>query len=145
MPQEKRVRFANDYKIPQNYIEVLLSDKKRSEYFDKLAELDKKYSIGLNTIANLMVNKNLDQEYPEPELFIKKLLEITKKDYSTTDENTNAVYEVLHEFPKAVSDYNSGKGAVIGFLVGMVQKKLGGKGNPKVITDMLILNLKSPK
>ena len=145
MPQEKRVRFANDYKIPQNYIEVLLSDKKRSEYFDKLAELDKKYSIGLNTIATLMVNKNLDQEYPEPELFIKKLLEITKKDYSTTDENTNAVYEVLHEFPKAVSDYNSGKGAVIGFLVGMVQKKLGGKGNPKVITYMLILNLKSPK
>jgi len=142
LPSQKRKRFEKEFKIPANYIEVLVSDKKRSEYFEKLAELDKKYKVGINTITNLMLNKNLDREFPEPELFMKKLLEITKKDYSTASENEIAAEEVLREFPKAVSDYKNGKGQVIGFLVGMAQKKLGGKGDPKAVTDMLILKLK---
>lgn len=48
---------------------------------------------------------------------------------------------VLMEEPKAVSDYKNGKGAVVGFLIGMVQKKLKGKGKTDVVREKLLEKL----
>ena len=36
-----------------------------------------------------------------------------------------------------IEDYKQGKGDVVGFLVGKVQKNLEGKGDPKIILEML--------
>ena len=38
----------------------------------------------------------------------------------------------------AVSDFQKGKGEVVGFLLGQVQKELKGKGNPQTVRDLLI-------
>ncbi|MGN1014382.1 MAG: Asp-tRNA(Asn)/Glu-tRNA(Gln) amidotransferase subunit GatB [Butyricicoccus sp.] len=47
------------------------------------------------------------------------------------------VDEVLAANPKSVADYQSGKKNVVGFLVGQCMKASKGKGNPKMINQML--------
>ena len=88
-----------------------------------------------------MINKNLDKKYNEPELFISEVLKIIKKDNSSDIDTNNAVTAVLKENDKALSDYRQGKSAVIGFLIGMVQKRLKGNGNIKLIKDKILENI----
>jgi len=52
------------------------------------------------------------------------------------------VKEVLTENPKIVEEYKNGKLTVIGFLVGQVMKKTGGKVNPKTASEMIEKSLK---
>ncbi|MGP1588101.1 MAG: Asp-tRNA(Asn)/Glu-tRNA(Gln) amidotransferase subunit GatB [Treponemataceae bacterium] len=49
----------------------------------------------------------------------------------------NFVTQVVSENPKAVEDYKSGKTNVVGWLMGQVMKKSGGKANPKTATELL--------
>ncbi|MEX0621700.1 MAG: Asp-tRNA(Asn)/Glu-tRNA(Gln) amidotransferase subunit GatB [Candidatus Woykebacteria bacterium] len=51
------------------------------------------------------------------------------------------VDEAITENPKAAADFRKGKEASLGFLVGQVMRKTGGKGDPKVVTDLLKLEL----
>jgi aspartyl-tRNA(Asn)/glutamyl-tRNA(Gln) amidotransferase subunit B len=137
LPQEKRKRFASDYKLPQAFIEVLVSDQLRSNYFEEAA----KFNNNFKTIADLMVNRNMDTTYPEPAGLVKKLIEITSAVYSTPDEVSSAVTQVITQNDKAVSDFKNGKNDVIGFLIGQVQKTLSGKGNPALIRESLMKKL----
>jgi aspartyl-tRNA(Asn)/glutamyl-tRNA(Gln) amidotransferase subunit B len=50
---------------------------------------------------------------------------------------SEAVKKVLAENPKAVADVSSKGERAFGFLVGQVMKELKGKGNPKVINEIL--------
>jgi len=65
-------------------------------------------------------------------------LELTSVAYAAQGETDVAIAEVLGENQKAVEDYKKGKGEVIGFLIGMVQKKLKGKGNVKELQTRLL-------
>ena len=47
------------------------------------------------------------------------------------------VDEVIADNPKEVESYRGGKTALIGFCVGQVMKKSGGKANPKAVNDIL--------
>ncbi|MCR4938754.1 MAG: Asp-tRNA(Asn)/Glu-tRNA(Gln) amidotransferase subunit GatB [Treponemataceae bacterium] len=47
------------------------------------------------------------------------------------------VSQVLAENPKAIADYKSGKTNVVGWLMGQVMKKSGGKADPKTATALL--------
>ena len=85
-----------------------------------------------------MVNKKLDHEYPEPAGLVKKIVELTKVVYSSNDDVENAVKSVLMENVKAVRDYQNGNGNVIGFLIGMVQKELKGKGNTQTVREKIV-------
>lgn len=140
LPWEKRSRLK-DMGLSENYIDVLTADIARADYFDKAVEVGKKYSISPKMIANVMVNQNLDNQFQSPEELIKKLVEISKQDFAGSEEVESAVEQVLSDNPKAVEDYKSGKTAVIGFLIGQVQKILCGKGDPKIINQSLISQL----
>jgi aspartyl-tRNA(Asn)/glutamyl-tRNA(Gln) amidotransferase subunit B len=142
LPPEKRKRYTEELKIPSDFTEILVTDAARSNYFDETLKLTKdKPGISPKFIADLMVNKKLDAQYPEPAGLVKRILEITNVEYSGQGEVEIAVTEVIAENKKAVDDYKNGKGEVVGYLIGMVQKKLKGKGNPQVVKDSLTAKL----
>jgi aspartyl-tRNA(Asn)/glutamyl-tRNA(Gln) amidotransferase subunit B len=141
LPAVKRARFSREYSLPENYIEILASEHSRAEYFEKALELGKTANLSAKTIADVIVNQKLDREFPEPGLLIKKLLEVTQKEFASQSEIEAAAESVLKENAKGVADYQKGKGEVIGFLIGQVQKILQGKGDPQAIRDVLLSNL----
>ncbi|KKT32770.1 MAG: Aspartyl/glutamyl-tRNA(Asn/Gln) amidotransferase subunit B 1 [Candidatus Woesebacteria bacterium GW2011_GWB1_44_11] len=85
----------------------------------------------------------MDANYPEPGGLIKKILELTGVEYATQSETEVAVSEVIGENHKAVQDFQNGKGEVVGFLIGMVQKKLKGTGNTQMVREKLLGKLEN--
>src|SRR6185369_8692754 len=123
LPKQKRERFMADYKLPKDYSEILVSDFERANYFEEaIHQAEGKPEISPKFLADLMVNKKLDAEFEEPAGLIKKVVELTKVEYSSPDEVESAVNLVIMDNEKAVNDYKNGNGNVIGFLIGMVQK-----------------------
>ncbi|MGK5084144.1 Asp-tRNA(Asn)/Glu-tRNA(Gln) amidotransferase subunit GatB [Bdellovibrionota bacterium FG-1] len=53
------------------------------------------------------------------------------------------VDQVLAEFPAQVAELKSGKEKVIGFLVGQVMKRSGGKANPQMLQELIKKRLSS--
>lgn len=138
MPNEKRKRYTESFDLSLDYVDILVSDIERSLYFERAVDIGKNHRVSPRMIANLMINKNLDTEYPDPEALVKKVVELIKKEFASASEVDKAVREVIKEQIKAVEDYKKGKGAVIGFLIGMVQKKLKGRGDPKMLMQKLV-------
>lgn len=145
LPEEKREKFNEVYKLPKDYAEILISDINRVNYFESAVVLGKKENIDAKTIADAMINKKLDAEFPEPAGLIKKLIELSNVEYSSQDQVENAVKSVLMENGKAINDYKNGNGNVIGFLIGMVQKKLLGKGNIQLVREKILEKLRDAK
>lgn len=141
LPEEKRNRFQKEYLLPKDFSEILISDKERADYFEEVIKIGMGQSMSPKMVADLMINKKLDSEFPEPAGFVRKILELTSVEYATQSSTEVAIIEALAENQKAVSDYRNGKGEVIGFLIGMVQKKLKGKGNSQTVREKLLKEL----
>lgn len=139
LPDKKRERFIKDYQLPKDYVDILVSSAELADYFEKAVKISLSLSTSLSakTIADLIINKKLNEQFSEPAGLVKKIVELTKVEYATEADTKAAVESVLKENPKAVEDYNKGKGEVIGFLIGMVQKKLKGKGNPNLLNKLI--------
>ncbi|MFQ5957133.1 MAG: Asp-tRNA(Asn)/Glu-tRNA(Gln) amidotransferase subunit GatB [Candidatus Brocadiales bacterium] len=67
----------------------------------------------------------------------KGLLQISDK-----EELEQLVLKVLDKNPAAVSDYQKGKKAALGFLVGQIIRESKGKANPKVVNELLRQKIK---
>ncbi len=135
LPEDKRKKYEA-MGLSSNYIEVLVENRERAEYFEEAVK-EKVEGITAKDIAGLMVNQNLDKDYPEPALLVKKIYELLKKDYASDSDTKSAVESVIKNNPKAVKDFQDGNGNVIGFLMGQVQKELRGKGQPKLIETLI--------
>lgn len=142
MPEPKRNRFVKDFGISGDFANILVSEKARADYFETAVKLGGS-TISAKTIADLMINKKLDVEYPEPAGLVKRIVEISKVEYSSPEDVENAVKNVLAENEKAVKDFQEGNGNVIGFLIGMTQKILQGKGNPQLVREKLMERLEN--
>ncbi len=134
LPKQKRERFEKQYKLSKDYIDILVSDLPRANYFEEAIKL----GSDPKTIAGLMINQKLDKDFPEPAGLIKKVVELTKVEYANNDDVESAVNLVIMDNEKAVTDYKNGNGNVVGFLIGMVQKRLSGKGNTQIVREKLL-------
>lgn len=141
LPSDRRSRFTNLYRISKDFADILVSDPVRAEYFEEAVKVGAKENLDPKSIADFMINKKLDSEFPEPAGLVRKVYELGKVEYANQEDTTSAVKEVIVENSKAVGDYQNGNGNVIGFLIGMVQKKLGGKGNVNVVREGLLKEL----
>ena len=70
---------------------------------------------------------------------------MSKIEYSSLEEVKKTCKLVLEENKKALEDYIQGKGEVIGFLIGQVQKQLKGKGNINMVRRELLNNIHKKK
>lgn len=61
----------------------------------------------------------------------------------SSDELEKIVLEIIKENPDNVTQYKSGKDKLFGFFVGQAMQKTKGKGNPKILQELLIKHLKS--
>jgi len=77
---------------------------------------------------------------PEEIVSKKNLVQIQDTDFLI-----KVVNEVIEENEKAVNDWKNGKEQVMGFLLGQVMRKTGGKANPNVAKNILIECLKKLK
>jgi aspartyl-tRNA(Asn)/glutamyl-tRNA(Gln) amidotransferase subunit B len=59
------------------------------------------------------------------------------KQIGSVDELEKVVTQILQENPALIEQYKAGKQNVFGFFVGTCMKATGGKGNPKIIQDLL--------
>lgn len=143
LPIQKRIKYKEEFDLSDHYVEVLISEPKRANYFEEAVELAKTHEISVKEVASVIVNQNMDYEFSTPASLIKKLLELTKKEYAGSQLVQAAVETVIKNNEKAVNDYQNGKGAVIGFLIGMVQKELKGAGETKLIKELLLNRLNS--
>lgn len=139
LPNAKRLRIAKEYGLSNDFAEILVQDYERVNYFEQACKLNNNYKA----IANLMINKKLDLEYPEPAGLVKKMIEITNVDFAPIDLVQKATDEVILENSDIVLSYKNGKGQVLGFLIGQVQKKMEGKADPKTVSQVLIEKLNS--
>lgn len=136
LPNEKRKRYR-ELGLSDQYSIILSDSKERALFFERSLKIGREHDIDAKTIANLMVNQNLDREYQESAAFIKKIVELNRKEFTSKDKIKEAIEKVLKSNEKALKDYRSGKLQVIGFLVGMVQRELGGEADSKEIIKLL--------
>lgn len=55
----------------------------------------------------------------------------------STDEIEKIIKQVLEQHPAQIAEYKSGKEKMFGFFVGQIMQKTQGKGNPKIIQELL--------
>ena len=137
LPSAKRRRFMDKYGVSEIYAEVLTQEGARANYFEEAVALGEKTNFSPKTISDLMVNKNMDKDYPEPAGFIKRIAEVTRIEYLPEELTREAVKEVMLKEGGAVADFKKGKTQALGYLLGAVQKLLKGKANPKLIQEIL--------
>lgn len=86
-------------------------------------------------------NRAARQVFEEVAQSGKDPLEIVKEkgleQVGSIEELEKTVKEIIDENPKNVALYKSGKDRLFGFFVGQAMKKTQGKGNPKIIQELL--------
>lgn len=106
------------------------------EYLAKMVELIDKGVIS-GTIAKKVFEIMFDTG-KEPETIVKEEgLEVV----SDEDVLLKIVRETVQDNPTSVKDYKGGKKKALGYLVGQAMKKTKGKGDPRLLNELLLEEL----
>ncbi|MBC7884654.1 MAG: Asp-tRNA(Asn)/Glu-tRNA(Gln) amidotransferase GatCAB subunit B, partial [Saprospiraceae bacterium] len=70
---------------------------------------------------------------PEEIAFSKELLQSTNQDFLDP-----IIYEVINNHPDKASEYRKGRKGLLGFFMGKVMQKSGGKADPKVLQEKVV-------
>ena len=102
---------------------------------EKLTTLVRMVNTGLiNNTAAKEVFELIATTGQEPEMIVEQK---GLKQIGSVDELEKIVLQVLKDNPSLIEQYKSGKQNVFGFFVGACMKASGGKGNPKIMQDIL--------
>lgn len=102
---------------------------------EKLAHLVKLVEEGVITNqAAKQVFAIVAQTGKEPAVVVK---EQGLEQIGSTEELETIVKTIITDHPKEVAEYRSGKEKLFGFFVGLAMKKTQGKGNPKMLQELL--------
>jgi aspartyl-tRNA(Asn)/glutamyl-tRNA(Gln) amidotransferase subunit B len=102
---------------------------------ERLAALIKLVRDGtISGSAGREVFKETVKSGDDPDTVVERL---GLRQVSSGDELETWVAQVIRENPNEVARYRNGKTQLIGFFVGQVMKRSGGKANPKVAQDLI--------
>ena len=102
---------------------------------EKLAEIVRLLEEGvINNHAAQQVFEIVAQTGQEPEKIVE---EKGLKQVGSVEELEKIIAEIVQQNPKQVEQFKAGNQRLFGFFVGQSMKKTQGKGNPKVIQELL--------
>lgn len=142
LPNYYREKLRTEYNLHDNYIEIMVSNYEKIDFYLKALTLSVKHNIGSKIISDLIINKHFDEKFDDPYEFIKEIMKICKKEYADDDETQKAINNVLSKEIQAVEKYKEGKIQIFQFLIGMVQRELKGKGDYSIINKKLKESIK---
>ncbi|OGM35836.1 hypothetical protein A3D84_01025 [Candidatus Woesebacteria bacterium RIFCSPHIGHO2_02_FULL_42_20] len=119
---------------------IIVKDRARLNYLYDVRSIDN--SVDLKSIANLIVNKNVDKKYKDPNDLLASIVKSAGNLSLEAKQMTKFINEVLIENPKAAEDFRLGKTNVVGFLLGKFMQKSAGRGDPKEVSKRFFDRLK---
>lgn len=120
------IGYVNESKITLNECKVT------PEYLAQLITLLENGTI--NNLAAKQVFEIIAKTGQAPEIVVK---EHGLEQLGASPELEAMIKDVVISNPDVVAQYKAGKDKLIGFFVGQVMQKTAGKGNPKLIQDLL--------
>jgi len=170
MPQEKKTRFLQEYKLPEQDIKILIQNKNLADYFEQIvSELEDKSLIKLANNYLLKIKDDFKKITPEnfaefislinqgeisssaADVVLREMQKtggdpsqiIGEKELRQTSDLDNIIQKVIKNNPKPVQDYQAGKQEALKFLIGQIMKETKGKANPQEARKLLIKLLAS--
>jgi aspartyl-tRNA(Asn)/glutamyl-tRNA(Gln) amidotransferase subunit B len=174
LPAEKRLRFVDEYGLPDYDAGVLTQSRAVADYFEAVASESGDSKAASNWVMNDVLRKLKEDDVelegcrvtPAGLGQLVKLIaagtisgkiakDVFEKMWASgedpqtivereglvqlSDETalTATVDEVLAASPEQVAAYRGGRKAAIGWFMGQVMKKTGGKANPRVVNALL--------
>lgn len=110
--------------------------------FSQLSEFSPLVSGLVNTIADGTISGKIAKEVfeemvqtkEEPKIIIKRKGLVQISDSGAIEKEIDAI---LEKFPNEISRFRAGEQKLMGFFVGETMKVMKGKGNPKIINEIL--------
>ena len=106
--------------------------KLRPEHLADIIKLIDEKGINTNTGKELLERVEATGEAPRALVASEGLTQV-----SDSSELERLIQEVIDENPDQVTTYQGGKTTVIGWFVGQVMRKSGGKANPQMVKELL--------
>ncbi|HAU99462.1 MAG: Aspartyl/glutamyl-tRNA(Asn/Gln) amidotransferase subunit B [Microgenomates group bacterium GW2011_GWF2_45_18] len=121
--------------IPENIARTVAQNRSFAGVIDALLVSSHKNMVV--SVAQAIVNKKVLVEGKSADVVVAEVTAFSKNDEISESNLQTAVHAVIEEQEKAVADFRSGKQQVLGFLVGMVIRKLGKKIDAKTVAEKL--------
>jgi aspartyl-tRNA(Asn)/glutamyl-tRNA(Gln) amidotransferase subunit B len=144
LPDATYDRLVKTYALAPATAAIITGSAGKAAFFEEAVRVAGEIKSGLEpkTIADWMINKNVDEEAMLPATLVKEIVE-AKKTVAVSEGDLDAIItDVLAANPKAVEDFKKGKEQVIMFLMGQTRSKLP-KAEVKQILDALRAKLAS--
>mgnify|MGYP000188672886 CR=1 FL=1 len=124
LPRNKKERFIKEYGLSEYQANILTAEKEKADFYEKTFSLVKERGIPPIEVANVIINKRINENLSEEELI--NFFVSLKKEAEVTDEELNKIIDgFILEHPEIVESFKKGKIQALGLIVGLVRKKTG--------------------
>jgi len=114
--------LINNYGLSPSNAYIITSDPDMYKLFIQSAD---KGSIEGKTIADFLINKRYGDKLPKTSVqLLKSIANLAKSRVTDRELISDISKKVITANPKAVTDFKSGKGSALYFLLGQVKKEL---------------------
>ncbi|MBI5620039.1 Asp-tRNA(Asn)/Glu-tRNA(Gln) amidotransferase subunit GatB [Candidatus Gottesmanbacteria bacterium] len=144
LPDEKKQRFMTAYGLNEYDADMITETREKAEFFEECVKVaraletgDKRQEITPKTIANWLINRNINIDEVLPAQLIERIIKATQVASVSDEELEKVIKQVLADNQKAVLDYKNGKEQALMFLVGQAMKASKGKVSAETLKQRL--------
>lgn len=147
LPDEKLIRFRNEYQLSEYDNKILTKEKEFSDFFEetvlKSKLLNKSEDIpSPKQIANYIINKKVDFKKMTPSQLVHTIQSSLVLSTVSDDEIKNVIKIILKDNPGISEDYAKGKENVIQFAIGQVMYRIKKRIDVNLVRKLILEGLK---
>jgi aspartyl-tRNA(Asn)/glutamyl-tRNA(Gln) amidotransferase subunit B len=147
LPDEVVSRWEKEHSVEERYSKQLITSVKVANLLDKSFKNALDEGLNPNKIASALVNKkiNISRETTDKSAtqLIQDFKNLSKTDDVADEEIISTIREVIAQNQDAVAKFKSGEKKIVGFFIGQTMRELGKKVNNKILSKLLIDELKN--